>query len=156
MQAQAMGYVQFPQIIGPHAFKTFTATLKKVHTKVTHTPETPQDCKLKTGRGTRPKGQLAKKSESSKATVEKQSKQTDEPVIPKIKWNQDSIELNGKIHKLPITKEYMLKEYSDVFKGIGTLPGGPYHIRLKEQYRLVQHPPPGQYQLPCKMHTKQN
>ena len=35
----------------------------------------------------------------------------------------------------------MLKEYSDVFKGIGTLPGGPYHIRLKEEYRLVQHPP---------------
>ena len=151
-----MGYVQFPQIIEPHAFKMFTATLKKVHTKVTHTPETPQDCKLKTGRGTRPKGQLAQKSESSKATLEKQSKQTDEPVIPKIKWNQDSIELNGKVHKLPITKEYMLKEYSDVFKGIGTLPGGPYHIRLKEQYRLVQHPPPGQYQLPCKMHTKQN
>ena len=34
-----------------------------------------------------------------------------------------------------------MKEYSDVFKGIGTLPGGPYHIRLKEQYKLVQHPP---------------
>ena len=92
-------------------------------------------------RGTIPKGQLAQKSESSKATLEKQSKQTDEPVIPKIKWNQDSIELNSKAHKLPITKEYMLKEYSDVFKGIGTLPGGPYHIRLKEQYRPVQHPP---------------
>ena len=28
-----------------------------------------------------------------------------------------------------------------MFKGIGTLPGGPYHIRLKEQYRPVQHPP---------------
>ena len=136
-----MGYVQFPWIIEPHAFKMFTATLKKVCTKVTHTPETPQDCKSKTIKGTRPKGQLAQKSESSRATQEKQSKQTDEPVIPKIKWNQDSIELNGKVHKLPITKEYMLKEYSDVFKGIGTLPGGPYHIRLKEQYRLVQHPP---------------
>ena len=46
-----------------------------------------------------------------------------------------------KIHKLPITKDYMLREYSNVFKGVGTLPGGPYHIRLKEQYRLVQHPP---------------
>ena len=148
-----MGYVQFPWIIEPHTFKTFTATLKKVCTKVTHTPETPQDCKSKTVKGTRPegqpaqrsedtkpKGQLAQKSKSSRATQEKQSKQTDEPVIPKIKWNQDSIELNGKVHKLPITKEYMLKEYSDIFKGIGTLPGGPYHIRLKEQYKLVQHP----------------
>ena len=62
------------------------------------------------------------------------------PVVPQIKWNENSIELNGKVHKLPITKEYMLKEYSDVFKGIGTLPGGPYHIRLKENYRPVQHP----------------
>ena len=35
----------------------------------------------------------------------------------------------------------MLKEYSDVFKCTGTLPGGPYHIRLKAQYKLVQHPP---------------
>ena len=35
----------------------------------------------------------------------------------------------------------MLKEYNDIFKGIGTLPGGPYHIRLKEQYRPVQHLP---------------
>ena len=32
-------------------------------------------------------------------------------------------------------KEYILKEYHDIFKGVGTLPGGPYHIRLKEQYR---------------------
>ena len=120
-----MGYVQFPQIIEPHAFKMFTATLKKVCTKVPHTPESPQDCKSKTMRGTRQKGQLTQKSESSRATQEKQSKQTDEPVIPKIKWNKDSIELNGKVHRLPITKEYILKEYSDVFKGIGTLPGGP-------------------------------
>ena len=81
------------------------------------------------------------KSESTKATQVKQSKQTEEPVVPKIKWNTDSIELNGKVHKLPITKDYILKEYNDVFKGVGTLPGGPYHIRLKEQYRLVQHPP---------------
>ena len=155
MQAKAMGYVQFPRIIKPHAFQMFTATLKKVCTKVTHTPETSEDCKSKNVRGTRPKGQPAQKSESNKATLEKQSKQTDEPVIPRIKWNQDSIELNGKVHRLPITKEYMLKEYSDIFKGIGTLPGGPYHIRLKEQYKPVQHPP-GQYQWPCKMHTKQN
>ena len=84
MQAKTMGYVQFPWIIDPHAFKMFTATLKKVCTKVTHTPETPQDCKSKTGKGTRPegqpaqrskdtrpKGQPAQKSESNRATQEK-------------------------------------------------------------------------------------
>ena len=80
------------------------------------------------------------KSETTKATQVKQSRQTSEPVVPQIKWNTDSIEFIGKIHKLPITKDYMLREYSDIFKGVGTLPGGPYHIRLKEQYRLVQHP----------------
>ena len=141
MHAKAMGYVQFPQIIESHAFKMFTATFKKVCTKVTHTPESAEDCKVNNVRGTRHKEQPAQKSESSKTTLEKQSRQTDEPVVPKIKWNQDSIELNGKVHRLPITKGYMLKEYSDVFKGIGTLPGGPYHIRLKEEYKPVQHPP---------------
>ena len=150
-----MGYVQFPWIVKLHAFKMFTATLKKVCTKVTHNPETAENCKSKNMGGTRPKEQSAQKSESSKVTVEKQSKQTDEPVIPKIKWNQDPIELNGKAHKLPTTKEYMLKEYSGCFQGIGTLPGGRYHIRLKEQYKPVQHPR-DQYQWPCKMHTKQN
>ena len=48
----------------------------------------------------------------------------------------------AKFTNYPSQKEYMLKEYSDIFKGIGTLPGGPYHIRLKEQYKPVQHPPP--------------
>ena len=81
------------------------------------------------------------KAEPTDATQTKQLRQTAEPVLPQIKWNTDSIELNGKTHKLPITKEYMLREYHDVFKGIGTLPGGPYHIRLKEQYMPVQHPP---------------
>ena len=74
MQAKAMGYVQFPQIIEPHAFKTFTATLKKICAKATHTPEISKDCKSKNMRGTRPKEQPAQKSESSKATLEKQSK----------------------------------------------------------------------------------
>ncbi|PFX19142.1 Retrovirus-related Pol polyprotein from transposon 17.6 [Stylophora pistillata] len=32
-------------------------------------------------------------------------------------------------------------EYGDVFQGIGTLPGGPYRIQLKEGYNPVQHPP---------------
>ena len=81
------------------------------------------------------------KTRPTEVTKAKQAQQTTEPVLPHIKWNTDSIQLNGKTHKLPITKEYILKEYHDVFKGVGTLPGGPYHIRLKEQYRPVQHPP---------------
>ena len=68
-----MGYVQFPQIIELHGFKTFTVTLEKVCAKVTHTPKTAEDCKLKSMKCTRPKEQPVQKSESSKATLEKQS-----------------------------------------------------------------------------------
>ena len=46
-----------------------------------------------------------------------------------------------------------MKEYNDVFKGIGTLPGGPIPHQTEGAVQPVQHPP-GQYQLPCKMHTK--
>ena len=49
--------------------------------------------------------------------------------------------INGKTHPLPTTKGYILHEYADVFKGVGTLPGGPYHIKLKDSYQPVQHPP---------------
>ena len=42
---------------------------------------------------------------------------------------------------MPTTKEYILHEYADVFRGIGTLPGGLYHIKLKDSYKPVQHPP---------------
>ena len=49
--------------------------------------------------------------------------------------------IGGKTHPLPTTKEYLLKEYSDVFKGIGTLPEGSYYIQVKEDYKLVKHPP---------------
>ena len=39
------------------------------------------------------------------------------------------------------TKEYILHEYADVFKGVGTLPGGPYHIKLKDSYKPAHYPP---------------
>ena len=136
-QSKAMGYVEFPKIKWPHTFTTHSTTLKIKNTQTRHTQETTND--------TPPTNSTDKvcvhKSESTKASQAKQSKQYEEPVVPKIKWNTDSIQLNGKVHKLPITKDYILKEYNDVFKHVGTLPGGPYHIKLKEQYRPVQHPP---------------
>ena len=49
--------------------------------------------------------------------------------------------INGKQLRLPITKEYILKECSDVFSGVGTLLGKEYHITLKKIYVPVQHPP---------------
>ena len=58
-----------------------------------------------------------------------------------VSWCKSSVTINGKTHPLPTTKEYILHEYVDVFKGVGTLPGGPYHIKLKDYYKPVQHPP---------------
>ena len=129
IQAKAMGYIQFPQIWQPHTLTTFPDTSRKLCTHRTPTQKTTQRLQVSLHK-TRP----------TEITKVKQAQQTTEPVLSHIKWNTDSIQLNGKTHKLPITKEYILKEYSDVFKGVGTLPGGPYHIRLKEQYRPVQHP----------------
>ena len=54
-----------------------------------------------------------------------------------VSWCKSSITINGKTHPLPTTKEYILHEYADVFKGVGTLPGGPYHIKLKESNKPV-------------------
>ena len=140
-QAKAMGYVQFPQIQWPHAFTTFPTTFRKLCTHKTPSAQGLYFMIKHISPGElNPKSFFTRLS-PEKTTHTKQLRHTTEPVLPQIKWNTNSIELNGKTHKLPITKEYILKEYNDIFKGIGTLPGGPYHIRLKEQYRPVQHPP---------------
>ena len=133
IQAKAMGYIQFPQIWQPHTLNTFQHASRNLCMYKTPTTKT-------TKTAFQPQVSLHKTTPTD-VTKMKQTLQTTEPVLPHIKWNTDSIQLNGKTHKLPITKEYILKEYSDIFKGIGTLPGGPYHIRLKEQYRPIQHPP---------------
>ena len=85
--------------------------------------------------------------------MENPSKPTNGPVIPRIqkctdpvvpviqKRTQERITINGKTHSLPTTKDYLLQEFADVFQGIGTLPGGPYRIQLKENYKPIQHPP---------------
>ena len=79
----------------------------------------------------------------AETTIKKLSSQP-----PQTKQQASSITLSGKKHPSPLTKDYVLKEYADVFEGIGTLPGGPYHIQLKEGYTPVQHPP---RQVPVKL-----
>ena len=50
-----------------------------------------------------------------------------EPVIPVgQEYTDKKITIGEKTHLLPTTKEYLMKEYSDKFKGTGTLPGGSY------------------------------
>ena len=60
---------------------------------------------------------------------------------PNIQLHDAAVHTTGKKHNLSITKEYILKGYSDVINGTGTLPGDNYHIKLKKVYKPVQHPP---------------
>ena len=46
-----------------------------------------------------------------------------------------------KKHSCLLMKEYLLKEYKNVFKGIGLFPGQPYHTELDDSMPPVQHPP---------------
>ena len=79
--------------------------------------------------------------EEHRVMTEAKSGAAHEPKSPQVSWCKNSITIDGKTHLLPTTKEYILHEYADVFKGIGTLPGGPYHIKLKGSYKPVQHLP---------------
>ena len=68
------------------------------------------------------------------------------PVLPKtpIEHTHVNTVTTGpcsKKHTLPLTQDYILLEYSDVFSGVGTLPDGDYHIELKDDYKPVQHAP---------------
>ena len=99
-----MGYVKFPKIKCPHTFTTYPTTSKKICTIKTSEPETATSFPSIDLMGATSRVHVHK-NESTKVTQAKQSRQTTEPVVPQIKWNTDSIELNGKIHKLPITKD---------------------------------------------------
>ena len=95
----------------------------------------------------------AKTDRSIKTLVEEPAKTTDGPVIPRVqkctdpvvpviqRSTKEKITINGRTHSLPTTKDYLLLEYAKEFQGIGTLPGGPYHIQLKKGYKPIQHPP---------------
>jgi len=65
----------------------------------------------------------------------------DEVKTPTCEIMNDAVILNGKRHCLPVTKDYVLSEFKDVFEGIGKLPEGKYHIELKPVAQPVQHPP---------------
>jgi transposase InsO family protein len=63
--------------------------------------------------------------------------------VPEVKFNPEKKEVTveGQTWKLPITKEQIQEDFQDVFKGLGTLPGGPYQLKLKPGVEPVQHPP---------------
>ena len=93
--------------------------------------------------------------EEHRATTRAKSNTAQGPKSPQVSWCKNSVTINGKTHTLPTTKEYILHEYADVFKGVGTLPGGPYHIKLKDSFHQSS-THPDQYHWECSLPTKQN
>ena len=79
--------------------------------------------------------------EEHRAATRVKSSTAHGPKSPQVSWCKNSVTINGKTHPFPTTKEYILHEYADVFKGVRTLPGGPCHIKLKDSNKPVQHPP---------------
>ena len=79
--------------------------------------------------------------EEHRAATRAKSTTAHGPKSPQVSWCKSAVTINGKTHPLPTTKEYILHEYAEVFRGIGTLPCGPYHMKLKDLYKPVQHPP---------------
>ena len=53
--------------------------------------------------------------------------------------NLDGIKNNK--HPYPLTREYLLKEFSDIFTCIGCFPGPEYQIEVDPEVTPIQHPP---------------
>ena len=145
-QMKHMNYISYPEIYTPQKQSPVSQDSLK-STDYVHSLETMQ-CSLQSKRTAQSMDSL-QSTPSLNQTAQKEhravtmakSSTAHEPKSPQVKWCKSSVTINEKTHPLPTTKEYILHEYADVFKGVGTLPGAPYHIKLKDSYELVQHPP---------------
>ena len=88
--AQQIGYIYFPRITPP---------------KLTQPPKTHANLKALTAK-------VIKQKETGGMGQDLKH--------PNIQLLDGAVSNNGKKLNLPITKEYILKEYNDVFSGIGT------------------------------------
>ena len=68
---------------------------------------------------TTPATDQAVQEEHRVATIAKSST-AHGPKSAQVSWCKSSITINSKTHPLPTTKEYILHEYADVFRGVGT------------------------------------
>ena len=124
VQAKLMKYISYPEIHAPqeqeqspvsqdslksadyiHSLKTTNHSLQSTKTaqsmdSLKTTPKTNQTAQ-----------------EEHRAGAKAKSSTAHEPKSAKVSWCKSSITINGKTHPLPTTKEYILHEYADVFKG---------------------------------------
>ena len=148
-QAKLMNYISYPEIHAPKDQEQLSpvSTNSLKSTDYVYSLET-MDSSLQSGKTAQSMDSLKTTpttdqtaQEEHRAATRAKSTTKHIPKSPQVSWCKNSVTTNGKTHPLPTTKEYILHEYADVFRGVGTLPGGPYHIQLKDSYRPVQHPP---------------
>ena len=138
VQAKLMNYISYVEIHAPKYQEHQPVSADSLEsTDYIHSLETMEDSlqSKKTAQSmdslkTTPATNWAAQEEHRNATRAK-STTAHGPKSPQVSWCKSAVTINGKTHPLPTTKEYILHEYADVFRGIGTLPGGPYHIKLK-------------------------
>ena len=147
VQAKLMNYISYPEIHAPENQEHQPVSADSLKSMdYVHSLETMGDSlqskktaqsmdSLKTTPSTEQAQEECRNATRAKSTTAHGLKSS------QVSWCKSAVTINGKTHPLPTTKEYILHEYADVFIGVGTLPGGPYHIKLKESYKPVQHPP---------------
>ena len=144
VQAKLMNYISYPEIHAPKGQEHPPVSANSLKsTDYVHSLET-MDSSLqskKTAQSTdslktTPAINQTAQEEHRNATRAK-STTAHGPKSPQVSWCKNAVTINGKTHPLPTTKEYILHEYAYIFRGIGTLPGGPYY-KVK---RLIQASP---------------
>ena len=147
-QAKLMNYISYPEIHAPKDQQQSPVSMNSLKsTDYIYSLET-MDSSLQSGKTVQSTDSLKTTSttyqtaqKEHRAATRAKSTRAHGPKSPQVSWYENADTINGKTHPLPTTKEYILHEYADVFKGVGNLPGGPYHIKLKDSYKPVQHPP---------------
>ena len=130
-QAKHMNYVSYPEIHAPVSQNNLKSTDHMHSVEITQ-------YSLQSRKAAPNTGSLWTTPEEYRMATRAKLDVMKEPQSSEVTWCKNAVTINGKVHPLPTTKEYILHEYANVFKGVGTLPGGPYHIKLKDCYKPVQ------------------
>ena len=114
-QAQKMNYIQYPEIQPPACTFTPETSLKAIAVQ----SDKRSSSKVEKDR---PR-QTNEKKPKDKSRLHKAG--LIEPIVSNIEWKDHEIIVNDRAHKITTTKEYLLKEFADIFQGVGRLPGRP-------------------------------
>ena len=147
-QAKHMNYISYPKIHAPKDEEQSPVSADSLKSTDYIYSLEPMDSSLQSGETAQSMDSLKTTpttdqtaQEEHRAATRVKSTTAHGPKSQQVSWYKNAITISGKTYPLPTTKEYILHKCADVFKGVGTLPGGPYYIKLKDSYEPVQHPP---------------